>query len=81
MPSKPIEAGAYDYLPKDADGNYLTALPVTVVKALSRKRTEDEVRNYREHLEEIVKERTAKLEAEIAERKRAEKALRDSEER
>ena len=76
-----IKAGSYDYVTKDADGNYLTTLPVTVVKALNRKHVEDELRIYRKHLEVLVKERTAELEAEIVERNRAEKALRDSEER
>ncbi len=78
---KAIKAGSYDYVTKDADGNYLTTLPVTVVKALNRKYAEDELRIYREHLEVLVRERTAELEAEIVERNRAEKALRESEER
>lgn len=46
-----------------------------------RKRTEDELKKYQEHLEELVEKRTAKIKAESTERKRAEKALRDSEER
>ena len=53
-----------------------------------RKRTERELHEYREHLKELVRERTAelteanrRLETELAERTRAEKALRDSEER
>ncbi len=78
---KAIKGGAYDYITKDADGNYLTTLPVTVVKTLNRKRAEEELRIYRKHLEVLVKERTAELEAEIIERKRAEQALRESEER
>jgi PAS domain S-box-containing protein len=52
------------------------------------KRVEAELRKHREHLAELVEERTAELrktnealEAEIAERKRAEEALRVSEER
>lgn len=35
--------GAYDYLIKDPDRNYLTVLPATVDKALSRKQAEDEL--------------------------------------
>ena len=52
-----------------------------------RKRAEAELEKYRDHLEELVQERTAalqaanaQLQAEIAERKRVEAALRDSEE-
>ncbi|HUW61685.1 MAG TPA: PAS domain S-box protein [Candidatus Bathyarchaeia archaeon] len=51
-----------------------------------RKRSEDEVRHYQEHLEQEVRQRTAEVEnrniqlaAEIAERKRAEDALRQNE--
>jgi len=76
-----IQKGAYDYITKDADGDYLTTLPITVFKALSRKHAEEQIGLYREHLEELVKERTVELEAEIAERNRAEFALRQSEER
>ena len=53
-----------------------------------RKRAEDELRRYREQIEKLVEERTAKLrrineqlKQEIAERKRIEDALRESEER
>lgn len=53
-----------------------------------RKRAEEELTDHKEHLEDLVKARTAELEiknaqlaAEIGERKRAEQALRQSEER
>ncbi len=53
-----------------------------------RKLAEEELRLYREHLEELIKERTLELEEknvelvkEITERNRAEKAIRESEER
>jgi len=53
-----------------------------------RKWAEEELRKYREHLEDLVEERTAelrttneRLKREIAERKRAEEALRESQER
>ena len=41
-----------------------------------RKRAEEELRQHHDHLEEMVKERTAKLLREIAERKRAEKKIK-----
>lgn len=73
---KAMEVGAYDYLIKDPEGNYLKTLPITVDNALNRKRTEEELRRYREHLEELVKIRTVELQKEIDERRRAEEALR-----
>jgi PAS domain S-box-containing protein len=76
---KAMEVGAYDYLIKDPEGNYLKTLPITVDNALNRKRTEEELRRYREHLEELVRIRTVGLQKEIDERKRAEEALRNSE--
>jgi len=73
-----MKLGAYDYIIKDPEGNYLKTLPSTVELALKRKQTEKELRNYQEHLESMVKERTAQLEAEIVERKHAEDALKKS---
>ncbi len=53
-----------------------------------RKRAEEEIKNYRSHLEELIEERTAalkeineKLQKYIAERKKAEKAIIESEKR
>jgi PAS domain S-box-containing protein len=39
-----LKAGAYDYLVKDPEGGYLKILMLTVVRAMSRRRTEKEVR-------------------------------------
>src|SRR5215207_2004926 len=41
---KAIKAGAYDYLIKDLDRNYLRVLPLTVEKAVARKRAESQFR-------------------------------------
>jgi len=82
-----MKAGAFDFLIKDQAHDYLQLLPVTIENAIRRRQDEDELRRYREHLEEMVEERTAeltrakeRLEAEIAERVRAEEELRESEE-
>lgn len=37
-----MKKGAYDYLTKDLDRNYLTILPVVIEKTISRKKMEDE---------------------------------------
>ncbi|MEA3340504.1 MAG: PAS domain S-box protein, partial [Chloroflexota bacterium] len=76
-----MKAGAYDYMVKDVEGSYLTALPVVVENAVRCKRAEEELEQYREHLEELVKERTGELRQEIAERVRTQESLRESEER
>ncbi|TFG43664.1 MAG: PAS domain S-box protein, partial [Bacteroidia bacterium] len=46
-----------------------------------RKRIEEELRRYQDHLEELVRERTSELQREITERRRAEEALKTSEEK
>ena len=77
------------------DGGYRTedqedleSLAPVVMEAFLRKRAEEALHKHREHLEELVKERTIKLEVmntqlkeEVNERKRAEVELRNSEER
>jgi two-component system sensor histidine kinase/response regulator len=78
-----MKAGAYDYLIKDTERHYLKTLAMTVQNAIRRKQAEDELQQYREHLEELVKERTTELakankqlHQQITERKRAEQELR-----
>jgi signal transduction histidine kinase/DNA-binding response OmpR family regulator len=80
---KAMKAGALDYLVKDIQGNYLKLLPVVIKNTLARRHAENELIRYREHLEELVEDRTAKLAEsnrqlmqEISERKQAEEALR-----
>ena len=81
-----MKAGATDYLIKDPDGHYLVTLPVTVDKALKNKASEFKLKNYKEHLEYMVKMRTKELvdtveelKQEIETRKYMEKSLTDSE--
>lgn len=78
MAVRAMKSGAYDYLIKDPDSNYLKTLSVTVENALKIKRSEEELQKYRENLEELVKVRTAELQLEIGEREKAEKALREA---
>ncbi|RPJ62621.1 MAG: response regulator, partial [Acidobacteria bacterium] len=68
----------------DSDGAKITL--VMGVDITERERAEAELRQHREHLEELVRQRTreiedrnARLDAEIADRKQAEEALRDRE--
>ena len=75
-----MKLGACDYLIKDPEGNYLKTLSMTVELALKRKENERELNTYHERLEAMVEERTAELQAEIVERKKAEAAIRKSEE-
>ncbi len=69
------------------DREAVEALSVSFVEALMRKRNDEELTKYREHLEELVDERTTQLrttneqlQREITERKRAEDRLKESEE-
>ena len=70
------------------DQEAIETLSVAFMEALYDKRNEIELLEHRHHLEELVEKRTAqvnkineKLEAEVAERVRAEAVLRESEER
>ncbi len=56
-----MKSGAYDFLTKDSGGNYLTALPITVSHTIERWRAQQELNQYRNHLEALVEERTAAL--------------------
>ncbi len=83
---KAVQKGAQDYLFKgQVDGNLLVR---SIRYAIERKRTEEELRQYRAHLEELVKERTVQLttaneqlQGEIIKRKRVEESLRAEQQR
>jgi len=71
----------------DKEGND-TGRMASFVDITERKRVEEELKQYHEHLEELVEERTSELrrtneqlEQEITERKRTEEALRESEQK
>jgi PAS domain S-box-containing protein len=76
-----MKKGAYDYLIKDPEGNYLKALPITIEKALKHFRNEKELFGYQQRLEFLVEERTRSLHDEIKDRVAAEEALKLDEER
>ena len=90
--SEAVRGGAFDYLSKPISRDAITKVirNATERKMLNdeKKRLEKENRNYKEHLEELVKARTQKLEQamtvldeEITERKRTEEALCNNEEK
>lgn len=58
---KAMKAGAYDYVIKDIDRNYLKVLPQVVKKAIMHKRTEDALKQHHNNLEVLVKQRTEQL--------------------
>jgi PAS domain S-box-containing protein len=58
---KALKAGAYDYLIKDLNYNYLKILPITVIKTIEQKKQRDELYRYRTELEKLVEERTNEL--------------------
>ncbi|MBA3867814.1 MAG: PAS domain S-box protein [Anaerolineae bacterium] len=61
-----MKAGAYDFLAKDREGNYLIALPIIVTHAVERWQAQRELLQYQNHLQEMIKERTkAMLEGEL----------------
>jgi len=81
-----MKNGAYDYMTKDIDRNYLKVLPIIAENTIRRKKADDELINYRQRLVNLVAERTSelneayeKLSREILERKQAEaEAIRSS---
>lgn len=62
-----MKRGAYDYIIKDLKGSYLKSLPMIIENTIKRKHMEEELKNYQNNLEDMVKERTEQLRKEIEE--------------
>lgn len=62
-----MKRGAYDYIIKDIKGSYLKSLPMIIENTIKRKHMEEELKNYQNNLEDMVKERTEQLRKEIEE--------------
>jgi len=77
---KAMKAGASDYLIKNPDGSHLQTLSITIENAINRKKANEELQLYRQHLEELVQTRTAELVKENEERKRTEIILKNQNE-
>ncbi len=71
---------SYCEVERDNDGNILKVFG-TDQDITERKYLEDELKKHRDHLEELIRERTAELEKEITKRKHSETALSASRER
>ena len=56
-----MKAGAFDYVTKDPQGNYLTTMPITIEHAIERWQNQLELKAYRSQLEALVEERTEAL--------------------
>ncbi len=83
-----MKAGASDYLIKDPASRWLKTLPLTVHNAMKSRRAEEALKQAHAELEQRVYQRTEELlranqqlQQEIEQRKRAEEAVKESEER
>jgi len=70
-----IKYGVQDYLVKDWVDTKV--LPRSIYYAIERKKAEDELIKHRNHLQELVNDRTIKLEKELTERKKKENELKE----
>ncbi|AKL95913.1 sensor histidine kinase ResE [Clostridium aceticum] len=71
----------WDLIPVKNSHGSVTGVILSLVDVTKRKKAEDKLRKTNDLLEKNVMERTAELQAEVAERKKTEEALRQSEQR
>jgi len=74
-----MKLGASDYLIKDPAGQYIEKLPDMGDSTVKGHQIEQVIAHYRENLETLVRQRTARLEVEIAARRKVEAALKANE--
>ncbi len=84
MAVEALKKGATDYVLKERLSRLVPVIDRAmeeVEERLQRKKAEDKLKEYQEHLEELVKERTTELEEEVLERKKAEGLIKEQNER
>ena len=70
-----MKEGAFDFLEKDPNGNYLQILSLTIDNGIAHQQREKELQRYRQGLEELVEDRTRKLRRAVDKYKNAEEEL------
>jgi len=75
-PERGVTYWDWDLRPVKDDSGKVEGLVLCLVNVTERVKAEEELRKHRDRLEELVEERTAELQREIAERQRMEEALR-----
>ena len=84
MAVEALKKGATDYVLKERLSRLVPVVDRAmeeVEERLQRKKAEEKLKQYQEHLEELVKERTIKLEKEILQRRKAEGLIKEQNER
>ena len=84
MAVEALKKGATDYVLKERLSRLVPVINRAmeeVEERLQRKKAEEKLKEYQEHLEELVKERTTELEKEILQRRKAEGLIREQNER
>lgn len=70
-----LNKGAYDFIIKDTQGEYLKTLPIIIRNSIERNKAELKLKDYQANLEKIITERTKAFKEEIKKHKATEKKL------